>query len=74
MRNGAGRGLYFVCCILAGVWGLFFLGEAIEGVLRGESDVAGLVIVGVTIFWGYRPRRQIWACARMSLVFETAES
>jgi len=52
MRNRIGRGLYFAGCILAGVWGLFFLGEAIEGVFRGENDVAGLAVAGVAIFWG----------------------
>jgi hypothetical protein len=52
MAGQLGHALYWTGWTLAGAWGLFFLGEAIEGVIRGEVDVAFLVAVGVAFFWG----------------------
>jgi hypothetical protein len=46
-----GQGIFWLGCSLSMLWMLFFLGEAIEGLMRGDVDVAGLALVGAGVIW-----------------------
>jgi hypothetical protein len=52
MRSTFGHALYWFGFVLALVWGLFFIGEGIEGLMRGEMDVATLALIGAVAIWG----------------------
>jgi hypothetical protein len=53
MRSTFGHGLYWLSCILALVWGLFFIGEGVEELMRGEMDVAALALIGAATIWAF---------------------
>jgi hypothetical protein len=59
-----GHALYWLGFVLALVWGLFFIGEGIEGLMRGEVDVAALALIGAGAIWalGYGARYALARC------------
>jgi hypothetical protein len=59
MRSTVGHTFYWLSFVLALVWGLFFIGEGVEGLIRGEIDVAALALIGAVAIWalGYGARR-----------------
>ena len=64
MRATFGHALYWLSFVLALVWGLFFIGESIEGLMRGEVDVAALALIGAATIWalGYGARYALARC------------
>jgi hypothetical protein len=52
MRAMFGHALYWLGFVLALVWGLFFIGEGVEDLMRGELDVAALALIGAALIWG----------------------
>ena len=42
---------FWLGCFLSMLWMFFFLGEAIEGMMRGDVDVTGLALVGTGVIW-----------------------
>jgi hypothetical protein len=53
MRSTFGHTLYWLGFVLALVWGLFFIGEGIEDLMRGEIDVAALALIGAAVIWAF---------------------
>jgi hypothetical protein len=53
MRSTFGHALYWLGFVLALVWGLFFMGEGIEGLMRGDMEVAALALIGAAAIWAF---------------------